>query len=172
MPTNVIYGNSHVAGHFSCQSMTIPALTITDSMISASAAISADKLVHRHVVTHMQKNGTAVIAETVPIYICTAVNGAVVQSISVVITGAVGTDDRVVTIDLKKTGEGDTPATILTATFNADATTTLYEVLTGTLDDGTLVETESLLLYITVSGASGTQAQGIIVQVAIDEQPV
>lgn len=171
LDNQVIPNNVHVDGHFTAHTMAIPTGTLTDDAVSETARIAASKLVNRIEPIYTQAIGTAVVAATVPLYICKADN-SVIQNVCVAIAGAIATGaDRTVTIDVKKVATAGSPTTILSSTIVMTNASVLYTVTKSTpsvadIDDGDL-----LILYVTVAGSAGAQAQGLIVRVLVDENP-
>lgn len=175
LDNQTIPNNVHVAGHFTANTMAIPDGTVGDDAISDSATISADKTINRYLLTYQQPFGTAIVAATIPIYFCRAGHGATVNLVSATILGALATgSDRTVTIDVKRgTGFG-TRTSILGAPLVLDiydpaaAQEYVYSVPTLTA----VGQDQSLILYVTVAGSSLLQAQGLLVEIEIDEQPI
>lgn len=169
---NKFDGDTHVAGHFSATSITLPAGTVDNNSIDADAAIEASKLEHRNNIFYQQPIGTAVVAAIVPIYVCRAENGAAVIDLFTTIVGAIATGgDRTITIDIKKSTAGGAPATILSSTKVLNNASVLYTHNDFTINDDDLVEGDILIAYITVAGVASAQGQGLVIGGRIDEQP-
>jgi len=161
-------GNTHVNGTISATGISVP-LGIKNADVSTSAEILASKMQHRFAVTYWQADGTAVAAAIVPIY---TVRGATatVQAIEVQCVDAPSGGDLAFSVDLLVADVGTpTPATILTGTVAYSATQTDCEVEVGTISSASLTDGDMLLVQVAVSGSTGTQGQGLIVTVTLDE---
>ena len=169
--SQTVFNNDvHIAGALTCRTMSIPAGTITDAAIAAGAAIQATKVQQQHVERVSQAPGAAVVAQTVDVHLAAA--AGVVVSIEAVVTGAIATGaDRQVSIDLQLGNAADAFATILTAPIVLDDATVLRTVVAGAINTADFVDGDVLRVVITVAGAAGNQAQGLIVSVVIREAP-
>jgi len=151
---------------------------ITNAMIDAAAAISSSKLVNRHVCVYQQQDGAAVADTTgdgVPIYVCDKTNGATVKKVTALCqdVGSGGAPAYNIEIDVQKYDiSGTALASVLTAAFDITESESDYEMVNGTLDSAevALDAGDSLVVSITYTGASGTDMQGVIVQVEVDEE--
>lgn len=169
MALDVINNDLHVNGNFSCKSFDPPDGTVTDAHISASAGISATKLEHQFDLDYSQVPGTAVVAETRDVRLVHGAEGTVV-SFRAAITGAIATGaDRTVTVDLQKGSAGSAFATILTATMSFNNTDALRTAKSAAIQTTSLAAGDILRVVVTVAGAAGNQAQGLIVSVTVRE---
>jgi len=132
-----IEGSMQVTGRLTPQFLDVPAETITNAMVSSSAAITAAKLQHQHQVCHGQPN-TAAADETRVLHV---VRGAIGEALSFVAGSiAKAIDNAICTVDLKKNG-----ASILSSVITLDSANTnrvagdvLEVVIDGTIGTGTL----------------------------------
>jgi len=162
--------NMHVAGAFSCQSLAIPPLTVTDAMIAAAAAIGTAKQIHRYAVSYSQADGTAVAAAIVPVHVVRGATGTI-AAVEVSCMDAPSGGDLTFTVDVGIQAAGEALATVLTGVRTYPNATADGTVLAATVDDGTLADGDTVAVTIAVSGSTGVQGQGLVVTIAIDEDP-
>lgn len=144
---------------------------VTNAMVSASAAIASSKLVNRVQATYAQMDG-ANLADTtgegVPFYVCDKTEGATIRKVSALVMD-VGDTDATVAVQVQKYDlSGTTLATILSADIDITASEADYEIVNGTIAD-TDMDTGDVLVAQVVYTATGTEHQGLLVQVEIDE---
>lgn len=169
MAQDIVNNDLHVNGHLTARTMDIPAGSITNDDVSASAAIAATKLEHQHVLNYAQANGTAVVADTRGLFICRGASGLLVQ-LDALITGAIATGgDRTVTVDLKKGSAGSAYATVLNTPLQFNNGHALRTVVQAVITTTALAAGESLIVEVTVAGAAGNQAQGLLVTLTLRE---
>lgn len=148
------------------------AAPITNAWIAAAAAIATSKLVNRVLAEYRVPDGTTVAVTSddgVPIYTCNKTGGAVLKSVTVVCPDAPSGGDLDFDVDIQKADVGAGAATVLSATINYSATQSDYEQEAGTIANATIDDGDTLLVVVTVSGSTGTQGEGLIVQVEIEE---
>lgn len=146
--------------------------SITDVMISASAAIAASKLINRVLAEYRVQDATTVVVtagDGEPIYTCTKTGGATLKAVTVVSPTAPTGGDLDFDVDIQKADIGAGAATVLSATINYSATQSDYEQELGTITTATIDQGDTLLVVVTVSGSTGTQGKGLIVQLEIEE---
>jgi hypothetical protein len=165
----MIKGDSHVTGTITCGGFVPPPGSITNAAIQAAAGIDTTKVDHRHAITYQQAPGTAIVAATHDAHICRA-NG-VVLALEAAITGAIATGgDRTVDVDVQLGNAAAGFATILTGTVQFTNSSTLRAVVSGTVASDDLADGDILRIVITVAGAAGNQAQGLVVTITLDEE--
>jgi hypothetical protein len=145
--------------------------TLADAAIAANAGIQHTKVIQKFKKTYTQVPGTAVVAATADIHI---VDGATGLSLflKAAITGAIATGgDRTVNVDIQRSTGGGAFATVLTATIQFTNADTLRTVKSTTFSATGLVVGDILRIIITVAGAAGAQAQGIVVEYGVQETP-
>ncbi len=147
-------------------STNLPDGSISDDHVNAGAAIDADKLQHRHALNYAQADGSDVVTATQLLHVCRAA-GMVVDVEARVTTAPTG-GDKQFTVDIQKAVDGGSFSTILSAvlTFGGSDNTLQTATLSGT---PTLADGDALRVVITASGSSGSQGQGVVVTVNIDE---
>lgn len=146
--------------------------TLDNSMVSASAAIAASKLINRVQVEYRVADGTNVAATSgdgVPVYTCTKTNGATLKAVTVVCPDAPSGGDLAFTVDVHKADVSAAAATVLSGTISYSSTQSDYEQESGTISTATIDDGDTLLVVVAVSGSTGTQGQGLIVQIEIEE---
>lgn len=161
----------YVAGDIRCISMTVPANTITDAMINASAEIAASKQVHYHPLHFSVCDGADVASTTGDGISIHTVKGATatVKAVQVICNDAPSGGDKAFTVDVKKAGSGVSPTSILTGTIAVANGSTDYAVASGTIASPALTVGQTLLVVVAVSGSTGTQGQGLSVNVWLEE---
>jgi hypothetical protein len=163
--------DTHCKYNLSAKTLTIPDGTIVDAAVSAAAAIAATKMQHQHALNYSQADGSAVAAAIVPIHIVRGSTATIVD-IEVSCVDAPSGGDLAFSVDLKKANEGTpTPATVLSAPIAYSSTQSDCEVETGTISSASLVDGDTLLVVVAVSGSTGTQGQGLVVTVTLREDP-
>lgn len=161
-------GDLYVTGTLTPVRLTVPAGTIVDAAVGATAALADTKLVHRYNLS-VQQTGT-VVAQTQYLRICRAAGN--IRSVEAAITEAIATGaDRTVTIDVQKSTGAAAFATVLSATIVFTNVSVLRTVSVGTIASAALVDNDILKVTVAVAGAAGAQATGLIVTVTIGEDP-
>lgn len=166
-------GNVHVEKTLSAGSWAVgPAAVGNTQVISdPSAPIEAEKVECCHVETYSQENGTDVVAKTVELFIVHGVTG---ELVSIEITSPVvpAGGDQEVSVDVKKATEASpTPSTVLSAPIEITASEANYEIKAGVISGPALVDGSVVSVVVTVSGSTGTQAQGLCVTIRWNELP-
>lgn len=142
-------------------STTLPSSVISNTNVSASAAIDADKLQHRRVITFSQESGTTAANETWVAYVPYGSTWTLVEFGA----GAVGlnTSTNTVAVDLKKNN-----TTMLTTPISLSASDTARVAKTATLSVTSGVTNDCLEIDIDQSSGSG-DATGVFAYIVIDE---
>lgn len=146
--------------------------TITNAMISASAAIATSKLINRVLAEYRVPDGTTVAVTSgdgVPIYTCNKTEGATLKAVTVVCPDAPSGGDLAFQVDIYKADVAAAAATVLSGTISYSSTQSDYEQEVGTISNATIDDGDTYLARVTVSGSSGIQGQGLLVQVEIEE---
>lgn len=165
MPDSTQSGNLRVYGTLIPDVLTIPAGTVRNADVSASAAIAATKLVNRHTAVWAQPN-TAATTETRAIHLA-QLAGTVNSVKAGSIAAAIG--NSTVTVDVKKNG-----TTILTGVITLDNANSARVAEAGTISGGTVAVAagDVLEVVLTATIGSGTLPTGVFVAVEIDEAGV
>jgi hypothetical protein len=169
--TNYIEGDTHFNRSLSCRTFVPPDGCIDDDAIEAAANVAYTK--HQHMLdwNYYQVAGGAIVAASPELFIARAVGGLI--SIEAAITGTIATGaDRTVTIDLHKSTGAAAFATVLSGTIVLDNTSVLRTLEAGTISDDDFVDGDLYRLVVTVAGAAGNQALGLIVTVHGWQKPL
>lgn len=154
-----------------CGSMEAPANSVGNNAIQGDAGIEATKVVHRFTVEYnKQVPGTAIVADTIGIHIARAVGK--IREIEAAIIGAIATDvSRTVDIDLKKSTLTGAFASIMSSTIQFTNASALRTVTTGSINSEDFIAGDIFELTVAVAGGAGSQAQGLIVTITVEEEP-
>jgi hypothetical protein len=150
---------------------TLPANSIGDTQANPGSPLGTSKTIHRHAVRQLQADGADVASQTTLAFLaraaCTII-GAQIR-LSTAPTGG----NKQFTVDVKKASSGSVSfSSILSAAVTIDNTRTNGQVITATLSGTpTLAAGDAVQVVITASGSTGSQGQGVLVQIAIDENP-
>lgn len=150
-------------------SLPISTPCVGDDQVKANAGIDYTKLDHQNKFV-ISQTGTVVNGT----HYLTIVGGttSTLLKVSAAITEVLADDaSRTINIDLQKSTGGGAFATMLSSTLELDSADTLLTEYEATLGSVALVDGDILKLTITVAGGSGNQAQGLIVQVILREDP-
>jgi hypothetical protein len=145
---------------------------LVNANVAANAAVATSKLVNRVLAKHSVGDGTTVAVtagDGVPIYACNKTNGATIKSIEVVCPDAPSGGDLTFTVDLLKANTGAGAATVLSSVVTYPNGTADYTQRPGSISSASLADGDTLLIQIAVSGSTGIQGQGLLVNVEIDE---
>jgi hypothetical protein len=146
----------------------IPNSSIKNQMIVGP--IDASK-VTRHESVNVQLFGptTTVTALTQDIHIVRGVTGTLL-AIQAAICGTIATGaDRTVTVDLQKSTGAGAYATVLSSTVGFTNVSVLRTAVSGVLSGTSVIVADILRLIVTVAGAAGAQALGLVVTVTMEE---
>lgn len=172
MAQSIVDGDLYVRGNLISNTQTLPAGTVTDTMVNANADIAATKLEHQFSADYWQVDGTDVAAATAPIHTVYGAAGTIVAFQAVCVDAPEGGDKKF-TVDLKKASTSSTTlATVLTAAIDYTAGTSDYTIKSATISTATLVAGETLHVVVTPSGSTGNQGQGLVVTTVLRENPV
>lgn len=162
----------HVRGRLIASSFTPPASSIGNTAVQTGSPIDAEKLEHQYPIrSNLFAPGTTVTAVTELIHIARAAGS--VQAIEAVTTTVATGADRTVTIDLQKSTAGGAFATVLSSTIVLDNTSVVRVAEAGVVDtSGDYIDGDVFQVVVTVAGAAGNQAAGLLVTTTFREQPV
>lgn len=145
----------------------LPSGSLTDAMVAASANVTQSKLEHRHVISYHQVGGTDVVSATIPLYL--AYKGVTVLGVEAMAIAAPTGGDKKFTIDVKKSTAGGAAATILTAVLDFASKTNLTAYAATLSGTPTMIATDMLEVVIAASGSTGSQGQGLVVNIYVAE---
>jgi len=164
--SDIVYTGSIAFGG----SLTLPANTIGDTQANAGSPLGASKTVHRHAVRQLQADGADVASQTTLVFVARA--ACTITDARVRLSTAPTGGNKQFTVDIKKAASGSVSfSTILSAVFTVDNTKSNGQILTGTLSATTMAAGDALQIVITASGSTGSQGQGVLVQITVDENP-
>lgn len=168
MPQSIHDGDLVVTGTLSPRRFAPPASSIGGTAINSADPVPATKLEGEFNLSYSQDG--AVVADTAYLRIIRGATADVV-AVEACVTETIATGaDRTVNVDLQKSTGAGAFATILTATIELDNASVLRTVSTGALTGGAaLVDGDLLRLVVTVAGAAGNQAEGLLVTVTLRE---
>lgn len=154
------------------QSVRLPAGSIADDEVAVGAKVSADKIVHRHLLNYSQKDGTDVVSEAVVLHV--AKFAGRLRSVEVRPTTAPSGGDKQYTVDVQKAADGSgTWTSLLNSIVTVDSSAASNTKIAATLvADPSVAAGEALRIVVTTSGTTGTQGQGLCVAIEYDEDPV
>jgi hypothetical protein len=146
---------------------------LADGSFSGDSADQLDhyKLKHEKSVV-VSKTGTLAASTT---YVHYANAPGRLRKFSAAITETIATGaDRTVTVDLHKSSNAGTFATVLGATIgftNLSVVRTKSPVTQGTFSDSDIAPGDVFKVVVTVAGAAGNQAEGLVVELVFSEDP-
>jgi len=165
---SILQGDYLITGNLSANSMSLPSGGVKDTNVASGAAIAASKLIHEVTSKYQQNSNAAVVNDNQYAHI---VNGAtctlayVKAAVDTVATGA----DRTVNIDLQRSTGGAAFATVLSSTILFNNASTARTVVSGAINTATLAQGDILKWVVTVAGAAGNQAIGVIAEAFFQE---
>jgi hypothetical protein len=145
----------------------LPTGSLTSAMVASAANVAEAKLQHRVHIQYNTPDGTDITTLTTPVFL--AYKGCTVLAVQALCIDNCAGGDKKFTVDVQKSTAGGAAASILTAALDfASKTdlTTYSATLSGT---PTLVATDMLQVVTTVSGSTGDQGQGLIVDIVLKE---
>lgn len=146
------------------------ALSITNAAISSTADIDKDKLAHHQFsVKCFQEPGTDVVAQTAVVHVARKA-GTIVAVQAAAVTAPAGGDKKT-TIDLEVSTGGGAFASVLSAAFDIPNGGDDLTAYSGTISSASYAAGDLIEIVVTVSGSTGTQADGLVVTVTLAEEP-
>jgi hypothetical protein len=168
-PVSRLEGDTFVNGQLSCTSFQPPAGSIPKAAIPSNAGIEANKTV-RHQAADEELFGptTTITALTKWLHIIRGANATAVAFQAAITTAATG-GDRTVSVDLQKSSGGGAFATILTAPIAITNGTAIRTAVSGTISSAAMVAGDIVQIVVTVAGAAGNQALGLLASFTFEE---
>lgn len=159
----------YVDGYLTAKYLIPSSSSVANAQVSATAAIDATKLQQQVRKAYYVEAATAVTAVTIPLVIVRGLTGTLVD-FKASIPGTIATGaDRTVDVDLQKSTGAAAFATVLTSTIHFTNASTVRAVSSGSFSSTALVATDLLQVVITVAGAAGNQAKGLLVDLTYRE---
>lgn len=167
--TNTVHFSSSVrfAG-----GMALPDNVVGNAQVLDLTDIAATKLQHRNHINYAQVGGADVVDATVIVHLVRATG--VVRSIRVR-PGTVPTGgDKTVSVDVQKAGNGSNSWTsLLSSPISFSSSDTDHTLKAGTLIGSPVVAAnDAIRIVVDAAGSTGTQGQGLVVDIAIDESGI
>lgn len=152
-------------------SVSLPEGTIEDEDIALGANIDPDKMTHRHAIHYGKPNGSDVASETQLLHVARA-DGEIV-SIELRPTTVPTGGDKQYTVDVLKAEDGGSSWTsVLSSVITVDSGETDDTVITAVLDGTpTYEDGDALRVVVTASGSTGSQGQGFVLTITVNEEP-
>ncbi|MDD4890973.1 MAG: hypothetical protein PHU85_13715 [Phycisphaerae bacterium] len=158
-----ITGDQYVAGNLSCQTLTVPAGTLTNAGVNASADINASKLEHQHQICVSQKSTASASDERWPAHVVYGTSGTLLHFEAGSITAAAGNDTCAV--DLLKNG-----TSVLSAAISLTSSHTARQLVSATISTTTLSDGDVLEVDINATHGTGTLAAGVFANLVLTEK--
>lgn len=162
-------GDVYVAGNLTARTLDIPAGTVGNADVSASADIDASKMEHRHVHTWSQESTTAAAAGE---YMMAGIRGSTGTLLSFEVgaytaASSGGADDRSATFDL----EDSSGTSVLSSAVTIDKTTTAKTLTAATISTSSVSDGDTLFLTVATGGATGDLPEGLYAVLTWNEDP-
>lgn len=155
--------------YFSGSIGELPAESVNSDAIQTGANLDSDKLESRISKTVVQAPGADVVTGTSYIFVARAAGS--IKSIKVRPLTAPTGGDKNYTVDLKRAADGSGSfSTLLTGVITVNSSS-----VNQTAQNGTLIGSPALLagdcvqVVITAGGSTGSQGQGVVIEVEINE---
>ena len=145
----------------------IPAGILTDAEVSAAAAISASKVIHRDCTQYSQAIGSIVASATQLIRVARA--SGTLKEFRVGWQTAPTGGDKKFTVDLQQSTGGGAFASVLSAVVTVDNAKSNNGTATGTLTASSFVTGDLFQVVVAASGSTGTQGYGMIAEAFFEE---
>lgn len=172
MAINRLDGDVVVTGNLSANTMTLPSSSVTNASVAAGTGISASKLQSYIAKIYTQADGTDVASAIVPIHLVRgAGNGSfTLKAFDVICIDAPSGGDSTFNVDLLvgNTGDADGTTVLSSAVAYANGTSD-GTVKEGTISDASHDHDDYFIVKVTTSGSSGTQGQGLLVELRGEE---
>lgn len=165
-----IRSDLYIQGVLSALDIQYPNGSIVNADINALAAIDAGKMTHRFAIPYIQADGSDVAAAIVPVHIVRGTS-ATIEDIEVVCVDSPSGGDKAFTVDLQYGNASTALSSVLSSAITYDSSKSDLEVASGTLSTTSLSAADTLVVVVAVSGSTGSQGQGLIVNVALTEDP-
>jgi len=162
MSQTILPTDLYVNGNVSAKTISLPASTVTDTSVIASAGIQASKLQHQYEDILAQGSAVAATAQTQTVHAVKGATATIVDFSAGAIVVAIGADTC--TVDCKKNG-----TTILTGTISLTNAQSARQLVQGSLSVTSAVAGDVFEVVITPNHTSGTLANGIFCRLTIRE---
>lgn len=152
--------------------MEVATGSVEDNSVKSNADIATTKLQHRNSFVYNQPPGTDIVSETELFRIAKS-TGEIV-SVKIRPAAVPATGDKQYTVDIQKAANGsDVWVSQLTSVLTISSVDAAHTIQEGILiATPSYVENEVFRIVITASGSTGTQGQGLLVEVIFDESGI
>lgn len=149
--------------------ITMPAGSVRNVDIQASAGIAASKLTRHQSIDQQIYDSTSTVADKKMFAHITRKSGTIVQFEAAVETVASSTT-RLLYIDLQKATAATTWVTVLTAPININSSDVAYTPYAATISNSSAADGDIYRTVVTTTGASGNAAIGLYATLTMEEQ--
>jgi hypothetical protein len=139
---------------------------INNGDVDANADIAASKVIHNQTIDSELFGPTTSVAALTKLLHIAKSSGTIQYFRAIVVTPATGAD-RTVTVDLKKSTGGGAMSTVLSGTIGFTNLSTAFTDVSGTLSSADYVEGDVFEAVVTVAGAAGNQALGLLISLSV-----
>lgn len=154
MAVTVLPTDLFVQGNVASTTLTIPASTVADTAVSATADIAATKVRHVHRVTYGQASGSASASATQPVHVVHGTTSTLVAFKAGSVTACAGA--ATITVDLKKNG-----TSVLSSVITLDNANTARVVEAGTVTTSTGTAGDVYEIVVVATAGGGTLGNGV-----------
>jgi hypothetical protein len=152
----------YVTGNISSQTLTIPAGTVKNADVSASAGIDATKLKHQHHINYSQDSAEEAAADERVVHTVYGTSGTIVAVQAGMVAAHAG--NATATVDLHVNG-----SSVLSAAITLSSSQSAYELVSGTIADDSLSADDVLEIVVAANAGTGTLGDGVFASVVIRE---
>lgn len=139
---------------------------ISNADVDASADIAASKLIHNQTIDVELYGPTTTVAALTKLLHIAKASGTLQSFQGIVVTPATGAD-RTVSIDLKKSTGGGAMTTVLSASIQFTNGSSAFGYEAGTISSATYEQGDVFEAVVTVAGAAGNQALGLLISLGV-----
>lgn len=169
MAISTMRGDIAFVGECSFSDINLSAGCVSDSNVNGSAAIGAAKVIHQFPVSYDQAAGADVASQTRLVHIARGA-GTLVE-VQVTDSTAPTGGDKQYTVDVKKSTAGGAFASVLTSVVTRSAADTSRVVESATITTASYIADDIYQVVVTASGSTGSQGQGVVVTLWLQENP-
>jgi hypothetical protein len=164
---SIIVGNLYVQGVLQATDFDPPAGCISDAAVASDAAIGATKVIHQFPVNYAVDANVAISAASVPVHCC--YGAATLVAVDVVPTGSLPSGTYQYFVDVQKGNSSTAFATVLTGVVSVSSVSALRNAQSGLVASSTFLANDVCNVAISVTGASGAQGKGCLVNLIFRE---
>jgi len=151
--------------------VTLPNSVVSNAQVAAAANIASSKVLHRFSRSkQLYAPGTTIVSLASELLHLARKGGEVVGFEAIITTQATG-GDRTVSVDLQKSTAGGAFATILSSPISLTNATVIRTAVAGVISSAAFVDGDIFQAVISVAGAAGAQAAGLLITADFDQNP-